>query len=64
MSRLTFFSRPSGTFQRVHPNPGLRPGLSSAVPAGLILQSVGFSRLPFGPSIFSARLNLQTASYS
>ena len=27
----------------VHANPGLRPGLSSAVPAGLILQAVGSS---------------------
>ena len=28
-------------FSMVHANPGLRPGLSSDVPTGLILQSVG-----------------------
>ena len=32
-------SRPYGTFRRSNPYPGLRPGLSSAVPAGLSLQS-------------------------
>jgi prevent-host-death family protein len=34
-------SRPYGTFRLSNVYPGLRPGLSSAVPAGLILQSVG-----------------------
>jgi hypothetical protein len=34
-------SRPYGTFRLSNLYPGLRPGLSSAVPAGLILQSVG-----------------------
>jgi len=33
-------SRPYGTFRPSNLYPGLRPGLSSAVPAGLILQSV------------------------
>jgi hypothetical protein len=33
-------SRPYGTFRLSNLYPGLRPGLSSAVPAGLILQSV------------------------
>jgi hypothetical protein len=33
-------SRPYGTFRPSNLNPGLRPGLSSAVPAGLILPSV------------------------
>jgi hypothetical protein len=32
---INLFSRPCGTSQRLRPNPGLRPGLSSAVPAGL-----------------------------
>jgi hypothetical protein len=34
-------SRPCGTFRFSNLYPGLRPGLSSAVPAGLILQPVG-----------------------
>ena len=34
-------SRPYGTVRLSNLNPGLRPGLSSAVPAGLILPSVG-----------------------
>jgi hypothetical protein len=34
-------SRPYGTFRLSNLYPGLRPGLSSAVPAGLILQSLG-----------------------
>jgi hypothetical protein len=38
--RVTF-SRPYGTCRLSNLYPGLRPGLSSAVPAGLILQSVG-----------------------
>src|ERR1700733_3629381 len=32
---LTIFSRPYGTFRVSNLYPGLRPGLSSAVPAGL-----------------------------
>jgi hypothetical protein len=35
-------SRPYGTFRLSNLYPGLRPGLSSAVPAGLILQSPAF----------------------
>ena len=36
------FSRPYGTFRPSNLYPGLRPGLRSAGPAGLILQSPGF----------------------
>ena len=38
-------SRPYGTFRLSNLYPGLRPGLSSAVPAGLMLQSIGSRRL-------------------
>src|SRR6266702_8709166 len=37
---LVVSSRPCGTFRISNLYPGLRPGLSSAVPAGLILQSM------------------------
>jgi hypothetical protein len=44
------FSRPYGTFRLSHLHPGPRPGLSSAVPAGLILQSVGSHAHTLKPS--------------
>src|SRR5216684_3628976 len=54
---LVVSSRPFGTFPLSNLYPGLRPGLSSAVPAGLISQSIrshaGASKpvLPFpGPT--------------
>jgi hypothetical protein len=44
-------SRPYGTFRLSNLYPGLRSGLSSAVPAGLILQSVGSHAESLGPEV-------------
>src|ERR1700726_1366151 len=49
-------SRPYGTVRLSNLYPGRRPGLSSAVPAGLILPSVG-SHAHLKPQIFVGPLN-------
>jgi hypothetical protein len=40
------FSRPYGTFRLSNFNPGLRPGLSSAVPSGLSFEILVLTRTP------------------
>src|SRR5450631_3435506 len=53
-------SRPYGTFRLLNLYPGLRPGLSSAVPAGLILQSV--SSHADSKALMKARFTAKTTS--
>jgi hypothetical protein len=55
-------SRPYGTFRLSNLYPGLRPGLSSAVPAGLILQSPGSHAHTLAPEVRSSEKSESSTS--